>query len=544
MKNKKHIEKSNKTNSNTNEPSNFTGKRRTREISDIIINKYDIYSILDELNFNQYFQIPKKKTRENPCENQIKMESNKNDVLNKRIKTEKPNLAGVSDTGCGVAHMTKENFIKTEENLSKVEVDNNNIDDNSKSSNSNQSLLKLILSDSQLCQFSEIFQIFTKEIESPFTLDYFIKLKENLHNENKDKIINTLIFMVWSLKFMKIENNYPPVNKTKITIEHAMSFSLLSNYSFQSCSHCNTENHNNNQFIPFKSNKYISQMASNNSQQGNSNIMNSFSPSEFINHLNKKPESEGICANNIEYPMICLNIGPYPRISTNYINPLNIVPGISLINSPAYTMTNSNVNNNQILSELINTSISQQGKNKETSCNSNKISSDVISESVHDTINNLDLTLGNQAIPNQTDNTYSRNNQNLSFYTLCSHKKESEKDSAAKDFNFLTIKKEDSFIDITLADEKIKEENFDSVYSQVINIFSKPISDETFKLLKNYLHDDHVDKIENIIKKNPFSYLNRKQYILLCKRDKEGLYLKIDPTTKKYSITRSFYKSK
>ena len=78
---------------------------------------------------------------------------------------------------------------------------------------------------------------------------------------------------------------------------------------------------------------------------------------------------------------------------------------------------------------------------------------------------------------------------------------------------------------------------------QILNIFSKPICDETFKQLKIYLQDDHVDKIENFIRKNPLASLNKKQYYLLCKGEKDGLYLKIDPKTKKFSISRSFYKS-
>ena len=545
MKNKKPFEKANKTNQKNSEASNFTGKRRTREFSDIIINKHDIYSILDELNFDSNFKIPKKKNADQSNKDQAKIESNKNEELNKIIKMEKQtDLYGGSDTGSGLSKVQNEEIIKREESPYKVEFESNN-QDNSKSSNSNKSLLRLILSDYQLCEFSEIFQNFSKEIESPFTLDYFMKLKENLYDENKDKIINTLLFLVWSLKFMKIDKNYSKVGNTKM--DNVISFSIPS-ANLPVCSQYSSSDKRLTNYISHPNSEKCKyhQMALNRNEIGNTNMVSTFYPSDVFNVINKNTQADLVCATNVEHSMNYLNMYPYQRINNNCIIPFNIVPAISLINTPAYTMTNSNVNNNQIQNQVITTILPQENTKKEDPLKTIKNPLEMISESVQNSSNILSPISNNQGLNNQTFFNKSNNNITLNSSILSLVNNFSEKpvkDPDSKDFNITKIKKEDSYIDITFGDDKMKEESSDNVYNQIMNIFSNPICDETFKQLKIYLQDDHVDKIENFIRKNPLSSLNKKQYILLCKREKDGLYLKMDPTTKKFSISRTFSKS-
>jgi hypothetical protein len=139
--------------------------------------------------------------------------------------------------------------------------------------------------------------------------------------------------------------------------------------------------------------------------------------------------------------------------------------------------------------------------------------------------------------PKKFQNTYdqmlSLNDSNYTFSSLLNN--------CANNSNSISnyIKRENDVIDITISEDKPGEEDFEKVYREIVSIFSKPINEETFIKLKHFMHENQVRKIEEIVRKNPFSYLDKRQYILLYRTTKEELYLKIDPTDKKYSITRS-----
>lgn len=543
MKNKKQSGKKSKAKSNLKDQTAFIGKRRKRELNDIIINKYDIYSLLEDINYDQAIKIPKRSSDCINTENVTKMSLQNKEVEN-IIKSEKSEyniyMNGVSDTGCGATDLN-ENIIKTEDSPDCIKSDNTYLFPR-------QSLLKLILSDTQLLQFTEIFKIFSKEIESPFTLDYFMKLKEKLKNEEKDKIINSLLFLVWSLKFMKIDY-LPSVIRT---IEHQSSFSFFQsnqNISYDQCkspTFFNGDNHSNS-FIPhFNSNKCICNHYSSNISEtitpDSINIIrNTYRNHDFNRHhcnlSNNNSLSEIIRNNNIECPLNCFDSSPFTTLSGNYIIPLNLIPGISLSNPFSYSVTNPNINDN----ESVNRATNINNIDNTITAKSIMISNEVIHDSFCESNNTIDSLVNNCGNTISNDSSKNKNNQ-ISFSANIAVN-DTEKESCNKDLNFFNVKKEESYMDISLADENVTDENLDKIYSEVIKIFSKPITDESFKLLKVYLLDENVKKVEKIIKKNPFSYLNKKQYVLLCKKDKEGLYLKIDPGTKNYSITRCFYKS-
>ena len=569
---------------NTSRPSMVS----TTADNQIIISKKEIFDILKDINLDDHIIYKKKESEDsNSIAGSVNSEVTNINYTSKQsvkmmIKTspsqerERPAMENQShpslhDAGSGAVT----EMVKMEE---------------SPSPSDKQNILRLILGDIHQCQYSEIFKIFAKEINNPITLDYFVKLKESLVKEETERLLNMMVFIVWSLRFMRIDPNLMrtcgqfainsnsfmirgedaikdgrPLNFNSSSGQSAESYSLAN--SSEGVGHLEQVNMTTPNFTfhhgcnPFAEIPNPESLVDNPTNLISNNSGSSKSASKMKclaspkNEMPKENEKEGLNSNplqgfNSPYPlnsnqMIAMPVtGPNgnfflqvpltyfqgnlnPNNSFTPINSMNIVNTMNIPHSQVFTPP---VNINTIPSHY------SSSMNTSSYFKTEVVKSGQLQLNSHSQVSHLEGN-SHSLTPKKFQNTYDQMlSLNDSNYTLSSLLNNCVNNSNSMS-NY--IKRENDVIDITISEDKPLEEDFEKVYREIVSIFSKPSNEETFIKLKRFMHENQVRKIEEVVRKNPFSYLDKRQYILLYRTTKEELYLKIDPTDKKYSITRS-----
>lgn len=549
----------------------------------IIINKKEVWDIVRHINDEDFKIFKKKDTEDFLSENGSLNSEIQNELTNKQqtkmIIKRPPSPSQDKDQRTGFEHQNHPSLndagsgsireiVKTEECMTE-----------------NQNILKMILGDIHHCQYSEIFKIFSREINDPTTLDYFIKLKESMAKEDNERLLNMLVFIVWSLRFMKIDPSLITNSKNLIVISN--SFMIRGEAeatemqqqdkaaNFFSSSECNSsyvpeplsmesgsvgpdhhENINNFQTPNFFSFNQGCQPISINCDQSENlpkeekNILenkkitnntdkttpilaindskNQYQENQIIYNSNNLPIQNGVNTNKTNQ---ILGIPLQAPNGTIYIPvPLSFLQGnlnLPLIGSALPVINNAQ---NQYFSQPVNpnTLPSQYP----SSCNTGSFyRTEIVTSGQFQNNFAVDKYQTKQQGNYDPITLNESNNINNTMSTILSKGNNSLQTSSF-------VKKEPDYIDITVGEEKGDDQDFDQVYTEIVGIFSKPITEKTFKDLRKFMYESQVKKIEDVIMKNPFTYLNKKQYILLFRTKKNEMYLKIDPQEKKYSISR------
>lgn len=314
------------------------------------INMVDIYQILKDINFDENMEI-KKKENLKECSSpkrqvkeirEIKEIKDKNCILIKTEETKKIDSIK-QEMGSPVNPLNK----SQQENLKK------------------QSILNLILSDVQLWQFSEIFKIFNRDLNNSQMLDYITRLNQMLITEEKGSLVNALIFLTWSLKFMVIYPNFKPVNN--LAIENSMSVNYLSNF-----------NPNNN--MSLKS----CPMPMHNMNMHNSQPQTPIFPYNMnLNGIGALNGFNNNFVNVVPYMIPAPNFSYHPpqnesakqTINHSYVNSYNteILKSVTLNNStPSFKVDNEKKSRNSNLSNLTYSTIKLEDDSSSSSINCTK----------------------------------------------------------------------------------------------------------------------------------------------------------------------------
>jgi hypothetical protein len=574
-------------------PSNPNSKKLNNQVSQtsnlmsvnsdgaIIINKKEVWDIVRHIN-DEEFKIFKKKDTEDllsepgslnsetqnlnlinkqPAKMMIKRPPSPSQERDQRLGVEsQSHHPSLNDAGSG--SITE--MVKTEE-----------------SPPEKQNILKMILGDIHHCQYSEIFKIFTREINDPTTLDYFIKLKESMAKEDTERLLNMLVFIVWSLRFMKIDSSLVRNTKNLMVISNSFmirgdtdsneqdkppnffSSSDSSNshqpepftmeYTSEGPGHLDNLNnfHTPNFFSfnqacqPFNINCHPvenlpTEEKKNSGNSGKSPDKSKIKITKEESHTIKKNQENEVKYNvPVQSGVINNQMLAIPLQGPNgaYFIPVPISYFQGNLNLPINTMTPITSPQNQFFIQPANLNTMPSNFNS-----SHNTSSFFRTEVV--TSGQLQYNFASneaQSNPPKRQGTYDQftlndsnnNNNNNTLSSIIS--KGNNNSNQTSTF----VKKEPDFIDITVGEDKQGDEDFERVYKEIVGIFSKSITEKTFVDLRKFMYESQAKKIEDVIRKNPFSYLDKKQYILLFRTSKEELYLKIDPQEKKYSIFRS-----
>jgi hypothetical protein len=603
MKSKNKIQKSEETEFNqlTNKrkreknekPSNPNSKKVNNQVSQtsnlmsvnsegaIIINKKEVWDIVRHIN-DEEFKIFKKKDTEDllsepgslnsetqnlnsinkqPTKMMIKRPPSPSQERDQRLGMEsQSHNPSLNDAGSG--SITE--MVKTEE-----------------SPPEKQNILKMILGDIHHCQYSEIFKIFTREINDPTTLDYFIKLKESMAKEDTERLLNMLVFIVWSLRFMKIDSNLVKNTKNLMVISNSFmirgdtdsneqdkppnffSSSDSSNshqpepftmeYTSEGPGHLDNLNnfHTPNFFSfnqacqPFSINCHPvenlpTEEKKNSGNSGKSPDKSKIKITKEESHTIKKNQENEVKYNEpVQTGVINNQMLAIPLQGPNgaYFIPVPISYFQGNLNLPINTLTPITSPQNQFFIQPANLNTMPSNFNSSHNTSSFFRTEVVTSGQLQYNFASNDV----QSHPPRRQGTYDQftlndsnnNNNNNTLSSIIS--KGNNNSNQTSTF----VKKEPDFIDITVGEDKHGDEDFERVYKEIVGIFSKSITEKTFVDLRKFMYESQAKKIEDVIRKNPFSYLDKKQYILLFRTSKEELYLKIDPQEKKYSISRS-----
>jgi hypothetical protein len=504
--------------------------------SNIIINKADIYGMLNNFDFEEEFKLLKKKKKpdssseinKNPLEEKlnyitknsnIPLQTGHKPIFPTNIIKVEPKSSPYKFTPTQLLDQLPQRLVKCEDLLNT----NLNTTFNSTTSKGGQRILQLVMSLDQLNQFSKISKLFESEIESGELLDYWEVLKNKLICEDRDRILNAFMFLIWSLKYLKVQ--CPEDFFLKIEKQTEFSCITINNQTL------------NNKDIAQRNNNFLLQ----------------------------QPDSQG--KSQFFYPLTFPIIPTIPFFSSssqndqdfNFFNPfLQQIPHFNR-NGPCVTKNNKNSKNNNNNNNLICQSDSKLRERRQREASSIKLETEVFSllsskeNSFCDEIN-----INNFNTHNITINTKERGN--MTNFTIPRIKT----DHIIREREVSVMK---SFIDITNMNNKAIDQdcqlnNESNISSQINNKNDSKLSLEEFNTaedikiykdlkvifqqpqveytqLKQIINPENYKKIEEIlINSENWKMQNDIINLDLVRTKKMLYYLKLDPKKEKINLRK------